>query len=126
MILFKATQRKNFQTNEKEYYPAVADAQSAEYDEMLNDIQRACSLTLADVKAAVKSFEENVTDALAQGRTVNIPGLGTFSPTFATKSVEDANKVTADLIQKVRARFRASSELKHELRKDNVEFKRVK
>lgn len=125
MILYKATLRKNFSTGDKLFYPTTACTQCTEYDDLLNDIQRACSLTMPDVKAIVKSFEENITDALAQGRTVTIPELGTFSISFRTETVEAPEQVCADLIKSAHARFKPSPELKHQIRKDNVHFERV-
>ena len=112
MILFKATVRKNFKTGEKLFYPMLVEPSVVSFEELLNSVQEICSLTLADVTAIVKSFQEVVLEMLSEGYSVHVDNLGSFRPTLKATSVENKDDVSADLIKQVHCVFTPSVRLR--------------
>ena len=126
MILFKATVRKNFKTGEKLFYPMLVEPSVVSFEELLNSVQEICSLTLADVTAIVKSFQEVVLELLSEGYSVHVDNLGSFRPTLKATSVENKDDVTADLIKQVHCVFTPSVRLKEAIKMNNLEFKKLR
>lgn len=126
MILFKATVRKNFKTGEKLFYPMLVEPSVVTFEELLNGVQEICSLTLADVTAIVKSFQEVVLELLSEGYSVHVENLGSFRPTLKATSVENKDDVSADLIKQVHCVFTPSVRLKEAIKMNNLEFKKLR
>lgn len=126
MILFKATVRKNFKTGEKLFYPMLVEPSVVSFEELLNSVQEICSLTLADVTAIVKSFQEVVLELLSEGYSVHVDNLGSFRPTLKATSVENKDDVSADLIKQVHCVFTPSVRLKEAIKMNNLEFKKLR
>lgn len=126
MILFKATVRKNFKTGEKLFYPMLVEPSVVTFEELLNSVQEICSLTLADVTAIVKSFQEVVLEMLSEGYSVHVDNLGSFRPTLKATSVENKDDVSADLIKQVHCVFTPSVRLKEAIKMNNLEFKKLR
>ena len=126
MILFKATVRKNFKTGEKLFYPMLVEPSVVSFEELLNSVQEICSLTLADVTAIVKSFQEVVLEMLSEGYSVHVDNLGSFRPTLKATSVENKDDVSADLIKQVHCVFTPSVRLKEAIKMNNLEFKKLR
>lgn len=125
MILFKATVRKNFKTGEKLFYPMLVEPSVVSFEELLNSVQEICSLTLADVTAIVKSFQEVVLELLSEGYSVHVDNLGTFYLGLRAVGGEaEKDSVTAKHIKNVRCRYLASNEMKKALETSLVSFKK--
>lgn len=126
MILFKAVARKNFKTGEVKYYPMLVEPSIVTYNELLNGVQAVCSLTMADVAAIVKSFQEVVLEMIAEGNSVHVDNLGSFRPTLKAESVDEKEEVSANLIKQVHCVFTPAVKLKDAMRKRNLTFKKMK
>ena len=126
MILFKATARKNFKTGNVQYYPMLVEPSIVTYNELLNNVQKVCSLTLADVTAIVKSFQEVVLEMIAEGHSVHVENLGSFRPTLKAESVDNKEDVSANLIKQIHCVFTPAVKLKDAIKKSNLTFKKMK
>lgn len=126
MILFKATARKNFKTGNVQYYPTLVEPSTITFKELLNEVQTICSLTLADVTAIVKSFQEVVLEMIADGNSVHVDNFGSFRPTLKAESVDNKDEVSAALIKQVRCVFTPSVKLKNAIKKSNLTFQKKK
>lgn len=126
MILFKAIARKNLKTGDVQYYPMLVEPSTVTYKELLNSVQAVCSLTLADVTAIVKSFQEVVLEMIAEGNSVQVENFGSFRPSLKAESAEDKDEVSAKLIKQVRCVFTPAVKLKSAIKMGNLTFKKMK
>ncbi len=89
------------------YFPKLARHLRITSDQLCQMIQERCTVTEADVKGVMSALAQVMTQNLAEGVRVDVPDLGSFSPSIVTdKPITDA----------------ADKQIARHLRVDNVNF----
>ena len=85
----------------------------------------ASTFTYGDVKGMIENLTLLMSEALKEGNTVTIDGLGTFSVTAQpNRDVEEPSKIRAESIKLKGIGFKPSPKLKDRL--SDIEFTRLK
>ena len=69
-------------TPAESYYPVLADPTVVTSEQLFADISHATTLTPADVTACLTALRDTMIHYLAQGKRVDLQGIGTFAPTL--------------------------------------------
>ncbi len=126
MIRFSSQPRKNTKTGELKYYPTIITSTPVKLREVVQQIEKYCTLSDADIEAVLLSLEEVVATLLKQGRTVRLGVLGSFRPTLAVEQSQSSEEeVKASDVSHVRCRFTPSSTLRRSLQVKELSFQKV-
>lgn len=79
----------------KRYHPRVVAKGTVSLKEIVETVSGRCTLSAADLHAAVTAIEQVVSENLANGYRVRLDGLGSFSLTLSSPEVDDPTKVRA-------------------------------
>lgn len=82
----------------KRYHPRVVAKGTVSLKEIVEVVSGRCTLSPADLHAAVTAIEQVVSENLAKGYRVRLDGIGAFSLTLSSPEVEDPTKVRAQNI----------------------------
>ncbi len=74
---------------EEQWHVRLVENGTTETAEIMEHIERATSLTVADLKGAIEALAGQIADNLAGGRSVHIDGLGHFSLSIGGEVVQD-------------------------------------
>lgn len=77
----------------KRYHPRVVAKGTVSLKEIVETVSGRCTLSAADLNAAVTAIEQVVSENLANGFRVRLDGLGSFSLTLLAPEVDDPTKV---------------------------------
>lgn len=77
----------------KRYHPRVVAKGTVSLKEIVETVSGRCTLSAADLHAAVTAIEQVVSENLANGYRVRLDGLGSFSLTLTSPEVDDPGKV---------------------------------
>ena len=102
------------------YGPRIEGQGTLSTKQLAKRIQRASTLSTADVVAIDRSFSEYVVEYLLEGYIVDLGALGTIRPKFEAKAVDTLEECDASSIRDMSVEFRGSAELKEAL--DNIKF----
>ncbi len=118
--------KNNFSENKTvKYYPQITPSSPVNVREIAKRIEKACTVSSADVKAVLDTLQTEVIEALLSGNTVRLGDLGSFRLTLSAsgcETTEEAKKAGANLIKKVNVRFTKSGKMRQALRLDNLKF----
>lgn len=78
--------------------------------ELARGIHEKCSLSVADVEAAIVALEEEIISHLLEGKIVRLGGIGDFRMAVKSEKASSRKSVTADKITGVRVKFRQGKE----------------
>ena len=105
----------------KSYHARVVPCGRVSTDQMAKEIQRECSLTVADVKSVLIALGDKMAEHLGEGRKVYLEGIGYFQVNLHCKDeVNSVNGVRPDNIEFKSVSFRADSELKKSLKTQKI------
>ena len=110
-VTYKRVFRKNpaLKDGTGKYHPQlIVWGKSATLDTLAQQMKESSSLTLGDIRSAMRA-------ELYNGHSVNIDGFGVFSLSATTGGVDTKEECNADLIKSVRINFRASSAIRPNL-----------
>ena len=94
-------------------------------DTLAEQMADASTFTYGDVKGMIENLTLLISEALKEGNTVTIDGLGTFSVTAQpNRDVEEPSKIRAESIKLKGIGFKPSPKLKNRL--SDIEFTRLK
>jgi len=127
-MLYKSQARKNPQTSEVKYYPAVVlSKEPVKLEALIEKIVEATGVTRPDVKSVIAALEQNVIEALRDSRSVRLGDLGSFRPTITGKGKTTAKEVSADCITSVHVHFTPSGYMECKLKPgaEGMAFTRV-
>lgn len=79
----------------KRYHPRVVAKGTVSLKEIVETVSGRCTLSAADLHAAVTAIEQVVSENLANGFRVRLDGLGSFSLTLSSPEIDDPTKVRA-------------------------------
>lgn len=82
----------------KRYHPRVVAKGTVSLKEIVETVSGRCTLSAADLHAAVTAIEQVVSENLANGFRVRLDGLGSFSLTLSSPEIDDPSKVRAQSV----------------------------
>lgn len=121
MITYITKNRKSPKTGEAKYYANIAPTTPWTQADVVEEVEKICTLTSSDVKACIDALEYVVKKGLLAGNSVRLGDLGSFRPTLTSAPSDTAEQVTADNIKRVRARFTPSATLARSLQEANFQ-----
>lgn len=93
--------------------------------DVIEHIEKHCTVTGADAKGALDALEYQIGEALKNGRSVRLGDLGSFRPVVknAQPLTEDPTLLSGADVRCVAVRFTPSTKLRNALKKGNgIEF----
>ena len=122
MIRYVIRQMKNPRSGSVKFYPQISPTVPVLRKQVIQRIEKTCTLTSSDIKACLDALEDVVVDLLTQGCTVRLGDLGSFRPTLAAEGTSDPEQCTAALIKRVRVKFCPSGSMNLRVAKGAVNF----
>ena len=95
---------------------SIVNSEVITTEQLSKDINRACSITEADVAAVLQALGQRIGDALLDGNRVEIDHIGTFSLSLTCKNKRKEDYITSKDIEVSRIVFSPCAELQHILR----------
>ena len=109
-------------TNKKRYHARVVSNNRISTDDLAEEIQNECSLTIADVKAVLIALGDKLAKHLGEGDKVHIEGIGHFQVNLRCKEeVRTTRAVRSENIEFKSVSFRADADLKKSLKKEKIQ-----
>ena len=90
------------------YYAQVVTKGTIDTPSLCKHIAAGCTLTVADLRAAIEAISSSVADCLMDGYNVYIDGLGTFSVSAESKIVEKEGDLRAPSVSVKNVNYRAA------------------
>jgi predicted histone-like DNA-binding protein len=125
MYKFHVVPRKNPQTGAVKYYGTGTRVSPVNVSRLVEEISASCTLTRADVKAALVAIEEVILRYIRDGRSVRFGDFGSFHATIQSKGADTPEKFKASMIEGIRIHFRASGIMQPNLAAKRLSFSRV-
>lgn len=116
-ISLKPVARKSPKDGTVKYYLTVESKGSVELKDLAEDIAGTCTLTAADVIAALDALELAIASELKFNRSVRLGDLGSYHIRANSKGADTAEECTIpDCLKKYRIHYNKSSKLRHTFR----------
>lgn len=129
-VKYKLIQRKNLKTKELEWYatPNTARPRAKEGDKTSKNASTGSTISDAETQATLRQVGKYIPQALLNGESVKIPGVGSFRISFHSKGAKDIRNFRAQsMISGARILFTPDNELRdHMLRGISWELNGVK
>lgn len=122
MIRYVIRGMKNPRSGQLKYYPQISPTVPVLRKQVIQRIEKTCTLTSSDIKACLDALEDVIVDLLTQGCTVRLGDLGSFRPTLSAEGTTDPEECTAALIKRVRVKFCPSGTMNLRVAKGAVNF----
>ena len=114
-------------TNKKRYHARVVSSDRITTDELAEEIQNECSLTITDVKAVLIALGDKLAKHLGDGSKVHLEGIGYFQVNLLCKEeVRTTRSVRSDNVEFKSVSYRADNELKKHLKKQKIQRSQTK
>ena len=108
-------------TNKKRYHARVVSSNRVSTDELAEEIQSECSLTITDVKAVLIALGGKLANHLGKGSKVYLEGIGYFQVNLHCKEeVRTMHAVRSETVEFKSVSFRADTNLKESLKKKKI------
>ena len=108
-------------TDKKRYHARVVSSDRISTDELAEEIQKECSLTITDVKAVLIALGDKLAKHLGDGSKVHLEGIGYFQVNLQCKEeVRTTRSVRSDNVEFKSVSYRADNELKKHLRNQKI------
>ncbi|MBQ0047270.1 MAG: HU family DNA-binding protein [Prevotellaceae bacterium] len=108
----------------KGYYAQVVTKGTVDTTSLCREIAAGCTLTVADLRAAIEAISSSVADRLMDGYNVYIDGLGTFSLSAESKVVDSEEDLRSPSVKVKSINFRSAVSLKKTVM--NSSFEKIK
>ena len=109
-------------TNKKRYHARVVSSDRISTDELAEEIQNECSLTITDVKAVLIALGDKLAKHLGDGSKVHLEGIGYFQVNLKCKEeVRTTRSVRSEYVEFKSVSYRADNELKKHLRNQKIQ-----
>lgn len=106
---------------ERTYHARVVGYNKVSTDQLASEIQHACTLTKADVKAVLAALSDTMASHLGYGDKVYLEGIGYFGVTLkCQKQVSTEEEMKRAGVSFKSVSFRADSELKKKMKQQKV------
>ena len=114
-------------TNKKRYHARVVPAGRISTDDLAEEIQKECTLTVADVKSVLIALADKMGEHLGEGRKVYLEGIGYFQVNLRCKEeVRTMSGIRSENIEFKSVSFRADIDLKKNLKTQKIRRSRNK
>ena len=114
-------------SNKKRYHARVVSSDRISTDELAEEIQKECSLTITDVKAVLIALGDKLAKHLGDGSKVHLEGIGYFQVNLQCKEeVCSTRSVRSDNVEFKSVSYRADNELKKHLKKQKIQRSQTK
>ena len=114
-------------TNKKRYHARVVPAGRISTDRLAKEIQKECTLTVADVKSVLIALADKMGEHLGEGRKVYLEGIGYFQVNLRCKEeVRTMHGARSENIEFKNVSFRADIDLKKNLQNQKIQRSRNK
>ena len=108
-------------TNKKRYHARVVPNGRVSTDELAQEIQKECSLTVSDVKSVLIALADKMAEQLGEGRKVHLKDIGYFQVNLHCKEeVRTMHAVRSETVEFKSVSFRADTNLKNNLKKQKI------
>lgn len=114
-------------SNKKRYHARVVSSDRISTDELAEEIQKECSLTITDVKAVLIALGDKLAKHLGDGSKVHLDGIGYFQVNLQCKEeVCSTRSVRSDNVEFKSVSYRADNDLKKHLKKQKIQRSQTK
>jgi predicted histone-like DNA-binding protein len=114
-------------SNKKRYHARVVSSDRISTDELAEEIQKECSLTITDVKAVLIALGDKLAKHLGDGSKVHLEGIGYFQVNLQCKEeVYSTRSVRSDNVEFKSVSYRADNDLKKHLKKQKIQRSQTK
>ena len=114
-------------SNKKRYHARVVSSNRISTDELAEEIQKECSLTITDVKAVLIALGAKLAKHLGEGSKVHLHGIGYFQVNLQCKEeVCTTRSVRSENVEFKSVSYRADNELKKHLKKQKIQRSQTK
>ena len=114
-------------SNKKRYHARVVSSNRISTDELAEEIQKECSLTITDVKAVLIALGDKLAKHLGEGSKVHLEGFGYFQVNLQCKEeVCSTRSVRSDNVEFKSESYRADKEMKKHLKKQKIQRSQTK
>ena len=114
-------------TKKKRYHARVVPAGRISTDDLAEEIQKECTLTVADVKSVLIALADKMGEHLGEGRKVYLEGIGYFQVNLRCKEeVRTISGIRSENIEFKNVSFRADIDLKKKLKTQKIRRSRNK
>ena len=114
-------------TNKKRYHARVVSSNRISTNELAEEIQNECSLTITDVKAVLIALGDKLAKHLGDGSKVHLEGIGYFQVNLQCKEeVCTTRSVRSVNVEFKSVSYRADNELKKHLKKQKIQRSQTK
>lgn len=114
-------------SNKKRYHARVVSSNRISTNELAEEIQNECSLTIADVKAVLIALGDKLAKHLGEGSKVHLEGIGYFQVNLQCKEeVRTTHAVRSENVEFKSVSYRADNELKKHLRNQKIQRSQTK
>lgn len=103
------------QSKRVRYHARPVTCRTASTEEIIRSIQSNCTLTEADLKAALSALSQEIAGHLASGERVHLEGLGYFQITLSCPETFNPDDTHAQRVTFKSVKFRADQVLKNRL-----------
>ena len=108
-------------SNKKRYHARVVPNGRVSTEDLAQEIQKECSLTVSDVKSVLIALSDKMAQHLGEGRKVYLEGIGYFQVNLHCKEeVRTTHAVRSENVEFKSVSFRADIELKNSLKKQKI------
>ncbi len=101
----------------KGYYAQVVTKGTVDTETLCQHIASSCSLTSADMGAALIALSQHIQGYLLDGYNVHLDGIGTFSLSAESRIVDKEEDIHAQSVAVKSINFRSSVQLKKAMKK---------
>ena len=126
MIQYVVRSKKSPRTGTYKYYCEIGPATPVMRKQIIEEIEKTCTLTASDIKACLDALETSIIQHLSAGQAVRLGDLGSFRPTISSFGTTEQNKADATLIRRVRCRFTQSGSMGLALQPARLNFQPYK
>ena len=110
----------------KGYYAQVVTKGTIDTQTLCKQIAAGCSLSTADMTAAIIALSQQLIECLLDGYNVNIEGIGTFSLSAESKVVQKKTDIRAQSVRVKNVNFRSAVSLKKAMQESTFEREQMK
>ena len=115
MLKYSVLCRKNPVNKNVKWYAQIASPEPLMIDKLAELIAQNCTLTRHDILACLSAFQEQLINALQEGKSVRLADLGSFRVTMHSVGSPTEDAFTASNINRLSIRFVPATKLRKAL-----------
>ena len=127
MLKYTVVCRKNPVNSDVKFYAQLTPPEPVDVDKISEMIAQNCTLTRHDIVACLSAFQEQLINALMDGKSVRLGDLGSFRVTAHSNGAATEEAFNASNIMNLTIRFVPASRLRKTLRvgAPGISFKQI-